>query len=91
MLDTMYVVTSGPLDNDCCIKGAYHEKPTTQQPEDGELIWELDLRLLARNVSDAFAKDVCRHRLSFGLDEIQAALPYFIVALITIQNKRRIG
>lgn len=39
------------------------------------------LDLLAWDVSDAFAKDVDRHGLDFGLDEIRAALPAFIAAI----------
>lgn len=39
------------------------------------------LDLLAWDVSDAFAKDVDRHGLDFGLNEIRAALPAFIAAI----------
>lgn len=53
----------------------HHDEPPTVNLDNATL------DLLAWDISDAFAKDVDRHGLDLGLDEIRAALPAFIDAV----------
>lgn len=62
-----------------------HANSKITRKRDMPRIIDIDLGLLAWDISDAFAKTE-EYCLDFGMDEIAAALPAFITAIITYQG-----